>query len=108
MADERWTTGEGHMKGRMIFRDGECVGMLCSAELAAEVVKVLNGAAPNDREFIAKALGHEANRIWNTQEKDYPSNILDIVSNNLRAGKNTELTVPPDWMKKNGYGINKG
>lgn len=107
MADKyltRWTTGEGPMNGHMIFQDGQCVGMLCNAELAAEVVKVLNGAAPNDRAFICKALGHEANRIFQRQEKDYPSNVLDIVAANLREGKDTELTVPPDWMKRPGDG----
>lgn len=105
MADEqRWSTGTGINGGLMLFRDGHFVGMLHHAELAAEIIKVLNGAAPNDREFIAKALSHEANRIFNRQERDYPSNILDIVSNNLREGKSTELTVPPEWMKRQGFG----
>jgi hypothetical protein len=91
----------------MVFRDDQCVGMFDHPELASEIVAALNGVAPNDREWICNALGQEANRIWGKQEKEYPSNILDIVGNNLREGKSEELTVPPDWMKRQGYGGSK-
>ena len=37
-------------------------------------------------------LGAEANRIYNKQEPDYPSNTLDIVSLNLLAGETEELS----------------
>jgi hypothetical protein len=49
-------------------------------------------AAPNDREAIADAISREANRIWQTQEPDYPSNVLDTVGWNIRAGLSDLLT----------------
>lgn len=77
MTEKRWRTGEGRDENRsMIFRDDSCVGMVHSPELATEVAERLNRLAPNDREFIVKALSREANRIFNRQEKDYPSNVL--------------------------------
>ena len=99
--DTRWRTGSGREESRrMLFRDDACVGMVETPELAQEICDRLNGFAPNDREFIVKALGREANRIFNKQERDFPSNTLDIVVANLRAGKDDELTVKPDWMRK--------
>jgi len=89
----RWRIGNWKDESPcMIFRDGRCVGMLHSPELAEEMVNVLNGAAKNDREFIAKALSKEANRIFNEQQMDYPSNVLDRVSYNLRCGMDENLT----------------
>jgi len=51
----------------------------------------MNGVAPNDRYGICAALSREANRIFNTQAKDYPSNVLDVVGWNLRSGENDLL-----------------
>jgi uncharacterized Zn finger protein (UPF0148 family) len=39
-----------------------------------------------ERKLIREALSKEANRIFNKQEKDYPSNVLDAVSLNLLSG----------------------
>ena len=91
MGDEpRWRVGR--TLGRTLYRDGRCVGMVDTPELAAEIVAALNGAAPNDREAIAKSLEREANRIWNTQDRDYPSNVLDTVAWNIRMGASDLLT----------------
>ena len=46
----------------------------------------------HERRELARALGAEANRIYNKQEPDYPSNTLDIVSLNLLAGETEELS----------------
>lgn len=45
-----------------------------------------------ERREIAKLLGREANRIFQKQDKDYPSNVLDVVSLNLTMGETEELT----------------
>lgn len=88
---ERWRVGE--KLGRTLYRNGQCVGMVDTRELAEEIVRCMNGEAPNDREGIAAAISREANRIWQDQEKDYPSNTLDRVAWNLRMG-NEQLTAP--------------
>jgi len=46
----------------------------------------------HERSEIARLLSREANRIFNTQERDYPSNVLDVVSMNLTMGETEELT----------------
>jgi hypothetical protein len=98
---DRWRVGSGCEENeRMIFRNNLCVGMVSFSDLAKEIVAVLNGAAPNDREWIAQALTHEANRIFNHQQPDYPSNVLDVVAANIRAGKSENLTELPDWWPK--------
>jgi hypothetical protein len=66
--------------------------MVDTPELAAEIIAALNGAAPNDREWIANALGREANRIYQQQGQDFPSNVLDAVSWNLRMGETEFLS----------------
>ena len=87
MINLRWRTGTGTEENeRMLFRDNRCVGMVHSSALAIEIVNVLNGASKNDREYIAKIMVSEANRCFSTQEKDYPSNILDTVAANIRCG----------------------
>lgn len=93
MIEPRWRVGR--KLGRTIYRDWVCVGMVDTPELAAEIVAAMNGAAPNDREGIAAALSREANRIYNTQDLDYPSNVLDVVALNLRAGRSDRLTEKP-------------
>lgn len=102
MTEPRWRVG--HKLGRTLYRNDHCVGMVDTPELAAEIVAALNGAAPNDREAIGKALEKEANRIFNHQQPDYPSNVLDVIAANIRSGKSENLTEPPEWMplyKKN-------
>jgi uncharacterized Zn finger protein (UPF0148 family) len=46
-----------------------------------------------ERVVICKALSHEANRIYNKQEKDFPSNTLDTLSLNLMRDGYDELSV---------------
>lgn len=92
----RWRTGSGSEENEcMLFRNNRCVGMVHSYELAKEIVDVMNGAAKNDREHIAKAIEIEANRIYNKQKPDYPSNTLDRVGNNIRMGRDDLLTEDP-------------
>ena len=99
--NKRWRTGEGSNENScFLFRDNRCVGMVQLPELAKQICDSLNGMAPNDREFIVRALRSEANRIFNKQEKDYPSNTLDIVAANLTDGKSENLTIKPDWFPK--------
>jgi hypothetical protein len=74
--------------------------MVDTREMASEIVDALNGAAPNDREGIARALSHEANSIFNKQTQDYPSNIMDRIAANIRAGKTEGLSLPPEWWPK--------
>jgi|ERR1017187_869754 hypothetical protein len=91
MSEQRWKTGEPINRG--LYRCGQYCGSIDSAELASEIVTVLNGEAPNDREGICSALSREANRIFQQQEKEYPSNVLDIVSWNLMSGETEALTI---------------
>lgn len=91
MIEPRWHVGR--KLGRTLYREGRFVGVVDTPELAAEIVATMNGAAPNDRLGIAAALSREANRIFHEQEKDYPSNVLDTVAWNLRAGEDELLTV---------------
>jgi hypothetical protein len=42
---------------------------------------------------IRQLLSREANRIFKTQEKDYPSNVLDVVGENLMMGDTEQLSV---------------
>jgi hypothetical protein len=67
--------------------------MVDSPEIAAEIVAALNGVAPNDRAGICTSLRAEANRIYQQQERDYPSNVLDVLAWNLGAGETEFLTV---------------
>jgi hypothetical protein len=46
----------------------------------------------HERKVIARTLGQEANRIYNKQAQDYPSNTLDTVSLNLLSGETEELS----------------
>lgn len=46
----------------------------------------------HERHALARVLGAEANRIYNKQGQDYPSNVLDIVSLNLLSGETEELS----------------
>lgn len=46
----------------------------------------------HERRELSMALGKEANRIFSKQERDYPSNTLDIVSLNLLSGETEELS----------------
>ena len=88
---KRWRVGK--KLGRTLYKDNRCIGMVDSPELAAEIVAVMNEEAPNDRVGIVSALNREANRIYNKQEKDYPSNTLDVVAYNIMTGENENLTV---------------
>jgi hypothetical protein len=90
MSEPRWRVGQ--KLGRTLYKNNHCVGMVDSPELAAEIVACMNGAAPNDREGIVRALQREANRIFQKQAQDFPSNVLDRVSLNLSAGRNDNLT----------------
>lgn len=90
MNEPRWRVGR--TLGRTLYREGRCVGMVDSPELAAEIVAALNNVAPNDRVGICASMVREANRIFNKQAQDYPSNVLDIVAWNLRAGEDEYLT----------------
>jgi hypothetical protein len=49
-----------------------------------------------ERARIVAALRHEANRIYRQQEKDYPSNVLDVVALNLAKGGREQLSVRED------------
>lgn len=89
----RWRVG--NKLGRTLYRNDQIVGMVDSKELATEIVDALNGAAPNDREALAKGLSREANRIFNKQERDYPSNVLDVVAYWIRSGATENFTVHP-------------
>jgi hypothetical protein len=101
LANQRWRTGEGSNENScMLFRDNHCVGMVSSPDLAKEICERLNDVAPNDREFIVRALRMEANRIFNKQERDFPSNTLDAVAANLTEGKSDNLSVKPEWFLK--------
>jgi hypothetical protein len=90
VSEPRWRVGKE--LERALYRNDQCVGMVDSPELAAEIVAALNGVAPNDRDGIVASLSREANRIFNKQNKDYPSNVLDAVAWNIRAGENDFLT----------------
>jgi len=102
VSDPRWKAGDP--LGRGLYRVGRYVGILDSEELAAEVVAALNGVAPNDREAICAALSREANRIYNKQAKDYPSNVLDVVAWNLRSGQDDFLS---ERKHPSGQGLEK-
>ena len=45
-----------------------------------------------ERQAISRLLGKEANRIYNKQAQDFPSNVLDAVSLNLMMGETEELS----------------
>lgn len=45
-----------------------------------------------ERQAISRLLGKEANRIYNKQAHDFPSNVLDAVSLNLMMGETEELS----------------
>lgn len=81
---ERWRTGR--KLGRTLYREDRCVGMVDNQEVADEIVAAMNENAPNDRAAIAEAIGREANRIFHTPDKVYPSNVLDAVAWNVRMG----------------------
>jgi hypothetical protein len=98
VSDPRWRVGQ--KLGRTLYRQDRCVGMVDTPELASEIVAAMNGAAPNDRESIAKALSREANRIFNKQARDFPSNVLDALALAIRAGATENLTVWPDGFPK--------
>jgi hypothetical protein len=100
MSKPRWRVGT--KLGRTLYVNDHCVGMVDSPEIAAEIVAALNGVAVNDRRGIVESLRHEANRIWQKQEKDYPSNVLDVVAWNLSMGTNELLTVK---KHPNGLGL---
>jgi hypothetical protein len=95
MSEFRWRVGR--KLGRTLYRDDRCIGMVDTPELAAEIVAVMNSAAPNDREWIAAALTKEANRIFREQVQDYPSNTLDYVAWNLRMGATENLSKPDPY-----------
>jgi hypothetical protein len=90
VSQPRWRAGA--KLGRTLYRNDRCVGMVDSPELAAEIVAALNGVAPNDRQGICDALAREANRVFNRQEKDYPSNVLDAIAWNLKMGEDEFLS----------------
>jgi hypothetical protein len=48
----------------------------------------------DERRKIGTEMSHEANRIFNKQTQDYPSNTLDRVSNYLRIGEPMNLDIP--------------
>lgn len=78
---------------RLIMHHGHLAAMASSEELAKDIVTTMNGQAPNTRAHIVRLLSREANRIYNNQEKEYPSNVLDTLANNLADGKTENLTV---------------
>lgn len=47
----------------------------------------------HERGVIRQALSREANRIFRSQDKDYPSNVLDTLSFNLMLGDYENLSV---------------
>lgn len=51
----------GRKLGRTLYRDGECIGMVDSPELAAEIVAAMNGRDAVIKQ-LAKSLRDEANR----------------------------------------------
>lgn len=91
MTDPRWRVGR--TLGRTLYRLERCIGMVDTQELASEIVAAMNLAAPDDREAISMQLSREANRIFNRQARDYPSNVLDVVAHNIRRGATENLTV---------------
>lgn len=105
MSEPRWHTGDP--AGRALYCHRHCVGMVDSKELADEIVAAMNGAAPNDRQGICEALSREANRIWGSQAKDFPSNVLDVVSYYRQAGNAMMfwLSTHPSgrWIKGEGF-----
>ena len=50
------------------------------------LVAILSQIRGDERRKIAKELGAEANRIFNKQAQDFPSNVLDAVALHLRQG----------------------
>jgi len=91
MDKPRWTIGEPRNRG--LYRNNWYAGVVETEDVAEEIVAALNKEAPNDRQGICEALSKEANRIYNKQEKDYPSNVLDVVCWNIRAGQTEYLSV---------------
>jgi hypothetical protein len=79
--------------GQALYQGDRLVALVTHEETAKEMVEVLNGKAPDDRAWIIRALQKEANRIYNKQEMDYPSNVLDIVAWNLSADQTDFLSV---------------
>ncbi len=54
----------------------------------------------DERYRLSRLLSTEANRIFNTQEREYPSNVLDVVVMNLNEGNEENITVMPEWLRK--------
>lgn len=94
--NDRWRVGT--KLGRTLYRTEVLIGMIDTTEITTEIVKVMNGEAPNDRESIASALGQEANRIYKRQIMDFPSNVLDRVAANILFGRIENLTDDP-WTR---------
>lgn len=57
----------------------------------------MNGAAPNDREAICAALSRVANRIYQKQDKDYSSDVLDVFAWNIRNEETEHLNIIDVW-----------
>ncbi len=71
---------------KTIFDGNYLVAVASDSEHAKEIVDIMNGAVKNDRRTIVEALRRESNRIFNKQERDYPSNTIDILANNIAMG----------------------
>ena len=54
---------------------------------AISLVSILAQIRGDERRKVAASLNQEANRIFNKQVQDYPSNVLDKVANHLRSGE---------------------
>ena len=52
----------------------------------AALLTVIAGIREDERRRVGREIGKEANRIYNNQEKDYPSNTMDAVSLCLTSG----------------------
>lgn len=95
---------KGRKVGRTLYVGDRLVGLVDDEGIADAIVSAMNGCAPNHRAGIAAAISREANRIYNKQGQDFPSNVLDVLAVNIRAGRCEDLTEPEDWMKRQGFG----
>lgn len=89
--EPRWAVSE--LDEKIVLLDKRVAFMASYAETAKDIVETMNGNAPNTRAHIVRCLRREANRIYNSQEREYPSNVLDIVADRLADGEDVNLTV---------------
>lgn len=67
-------------------------------EAVDSIAKLTTKIHGEERNRIVSLIANEANRIFNKQELNYPSNVLDVVAANLRMQNDTNLIDPPAGM----------